>query len=86
MAISPRPRAAPAAIAQATHNSAFINFFELMSAKLLPKPALQRRAYPSLVTSDYLPQSVAEHRQICEAMAAHLTRSHDRHRGHGSAP
>ncbi|MBE9640804.1 FCD domain-containing protein [Salipiger mangrovisoli] len=85
------------AIARATNNSAFIEFFELMSAKLLPKPALQRRAYPSLVTSDYLQQSVAEHRQICEAisnadpeaargaMAAHLSRSHERYRAHGNA-
>ncbi len=83
------------AIARATNSAAFSEFFELMSAKLLPQPALQRRAYPGLVTSDYLQHSVAEHRQICEAIsrpdldaaraaiAAHLSRSHERYRGQG---
>ncbi|PVH30866.1 FadR/GntR family transcriptional regulator [Pararhodobacter oceanensis] len=82
-----------AAIARATNNRAFVEFFDLMGAKLLPQPTLRRKAYPSLITPDYLSQTVTEHRKICEAITAgdaekaresmksHLSRSHQRYRG-----
>lgn len=81
------------AITEATNNLAFIEFFSVMSLKILPQPAFSRDLNPSLITTDYIRNTVAEHRAICEAisagdatqareaMQAHLTRSHQRYRG-----
>jgi len=80
-------------IAEATNNQAFIEFFSVMSLKILPQPAFSSDLNPSLITSDYIRNSVTEHRAICEAisagnaeaareaMQAHLARSHQRYRG-----
>lgn len=80
-------------IAEATNNQAFIEFFSVMSLKILPQPAFSSDLNPSLITPGYIRNSVAEHRAICEAisagnaesareaMQAHLARSHQRYRG-----
>lgn len=81
-------------IAEATNNQAFIEFFSVMSLKILPQPAFSRDLNPSLITPDYIRNTVTEHRAICEAisagdadaareaMQAHLARSHQRYRGY----
>lgn len=81
------------AIAEATNNSAFIEFFNLMCANMMPRPAFSKALNPTLITRDYIQQSVQEHRAISEAisagdanraqeaMRAHLQRSHRRYRG-----
>lgn len=80
-------------IAEATNNGAFIEFFTLMSLKILPQPAFSRELNPALITPSYIQNTVVEHRAICEAisagaaeqareaMRAHLNRSHLRYRG-----
>ncbi|MGJ4859531.1 FadR/GntR family transcriptional regulator [Labrys sp. La1] len=80
-------------IAEATNNGAFIEFFNLMSLKILPQPAFSRELNPALITPGYIQNTVVEHRAICEAisvgnpelareaMRAHLNRSHLRYRG-----
>jgi DNA-binding FadR family transcriptional regulator len=80
-------------IAEATNNGAFIEFFSLMSLQILPQPAFSKELNPALITSDYVQNTVVEHRAICEAistgspekareaMRAHLNRSHLRYRG-----
>lgn len=80
-------------IAEATNNSAFIDFFSVMSLKIMPQPAFSRDLNPLLITPDYIQNTVVEHRAICEAisagdverareaMQAHLNRSHRRYRG-----
>ena len=80
-------------IAEATNNLAFIEFFSVMSMKMLPQPAFSRNLNPALITPEYIQNTVVEHRAICEAisardaeqareaMQAHLTRSHQRYRG-----
>ncbi|MBV2144896.1 FadR family transcriptional regulator [Falsochrobactrum sp. TDYN1] len=80
------------AIAEATNNSAFIEFFNLMSTHMMPRPAFSRALNPTLITPEYIQQTVHEHRAICEAisagdasqaqeaMRAHLQRSHQRYR------
>ncbi len=80
------------AIAEATNNGAFIEFFSLMSLQILPQPAFSKDLNPELITPDYLQNTVVEHRAICdaistgssekarEAMRAHLNRSHLRYR------
>ncbi len=81
------------AIAEATNNAAFIEFFNLMSAGMMPQPAFSWTLQPTLITPDYIQQTVQEHRAICEAisagnpeqaqaaMRAHLLRSHRRYQG-----
>lgn len=81
------------AIAEATNNGAFIEFFSLMSLQILPQPAFSKQLNPALITPDYIQNTVVEHRAICdaistgsaeqarEAMRAHLNRSHLRYRG-----
>lgn len=81
------------AIAEATNNSAFIEFFNLMSANMMPRPAFSRAINPTLITPEYIQHTVQEHRAICEgissgdvsraqeAMRRHLQRSHRRYRG-----
>lgn len=83
-------------IAEATNNAAFIDFFSVMSLKIMPQPAFSRELNPSLITREYIQHSVVEHRAICEAisagdaeqareaMRAHLARSHRRYRGFSS--
>ena len=80
------------AIAEATNNSAFVEFFNLVSARVTPRPAFTRASDPVLVTPKYIQQTVGEHRAICEAisagdagraqaeMRAHLARGHSRYR------
>jgi GntR family transcriptional repressor for pyruvate dehydrogenase complex len=80
-------------IAEATNNGAFIEFFSVMSLKIMPQPAFSREMYPALLTREYIQHTVVEHRAICEAISAgdaelardamrnHLTRSHRRYRG-----
>ncbi|WQO30532.1 FadR/GntR family transcriptional regulator (plasmid) [Microvirga lotononidis] len=80
-------------IAEATNNGAFIEFFSVMSLKIMPQPAFSRAMNPALITSDYIRHTLVEHRAICEAisagdaeqareaMRAHLARSHRRYRG-----
>lgn len=80
-------------IAEATNNGAFIEFFSLMSLKIMPQPAFSKELNPALITPDYIQNTVIEHRAICEAisagnseqareaMRAHLNRSHLRYRG-----
>lgn len=80
-------------IAEATNNSAFIEFFNLMNERIFPQPAFSRQLNPALITPDYIQNTVTEHRSICEAissgqsehareaMRAHLNRSHLRYRG-----
>lgn len=80
------------AIAEATNNSAFVEFFNVVSARITPRPAFTKASDPSLVTPDYLKQTVHEHREICEAITAgdaeraqaamrsHLARGHQRYR------
>lgn len=80
-------------IAEATNNGAFIEFFSLMSLQILPQPAFSKELNPALITPEYIQNTVAEHRAICdaissgsseqarEAMRAHLNRSHLRYRG-----
>lgn len=80
-------------IAEATNNSAFIEFFNLMNERIFPQPAFSRQLNPALITPDYIQNTVTEHRAICEAissgqselareaMRAHLNRSHLRYRG-----
>jgi DNA-binding FadR family transcriptional regulator len=80
-------------IAEATNNSAFIEFFNLMSRRLMPQPAFSRDLNPSLINGSYIQHTIVEHRNICEAislgdadkareaMRAHLIRSHRRYRG-----
>ncbi|WP_182422102.1 FadR/GntR family transcriptional regulator [Aureimonas sp. ME7] len=80
-------------IAEATNNQAFREFFEIMGPRMLPQPAFSRDLNPTLINEPYIRQTVAEHRAICEAIAAadpdgareamkrHLTRSHHRYRG-----
>lgn len=81
------------AIIQATNNAAFIEFFALMGARILPASTFSRALHPTLITDNYIDQTTREHRLICErisngdqegsrdAMRAHLTRAHDRYRG-----
>ncbi|MNL58101.1 transcriptional regulator NanR [compost metagenome] len=64
-----------------------------MSLQILPQPAFSKELNPALITSDYVQNTVVEHRAICEAistgspekareaMRAHLNRSHLRYRG-----
>ncbi|ASP86589.1 FadR/GntR family transcriptional regulator [Sinorhizobium meliloti] len=80
-------------IAEATNNGAFIEFFNLMSLQILPRPAFSKELNPALITPEYIQNTVREHRTICEAissgnaeqareaMRAHLNRSHLRYRG-----
>ncbi|ASV88214.1 HTH domain protein (plasmid) [Ochrobactrum quorumnocens] len=80
-------------ITEATNNLAFMEFFRVMSMKILPQPAFSRDLNPALITPQYIQNTVVEHRAICEAisvrdteqareaMQAHLTRSHQRYRG-----
>lgn len=80
-------------IAEATNNSAFIEFFNLMSQRIMPQPAFSRELNPSLINGTYIQHTIVEHRAICdaislgdadkarEAMRAHLIRSHRRYRG-----
>jgi DNA-binding FadR family transcriptional regulator len=80
------------AIAEATNNSAFTEFFNLMSATMIPRPVFSRALNPILITPEYVQQTVREHRAICEAisssdalgaqeaMRAHLQRAHRRYR------
>lgn len=80
-------------IAEATNNGAFIEFFSVMSLKILPQRTFSRDVNPALVTHEYVQHTVVEHRAICEAISAgdaerardamrnHLTRSHRRYRG-----
>ncbi|MFB9948373.1 FadR/GntR family transcriptional regulator [Rhizobium puerariae] len=80
-------------IAEATNNGAFIEFFSLMSLKIMPQPAFSKELNPALITPGYIQNTVMEHRAICEAisagnseqareaMRAHLNRSHLRYRG-----
>lgn len=42
------------AIAEATNNSAFIEFFNLMSANMMPRPAFSRALNPTLITPEYI--------------------------------
>ncbi|MEI5678217.1 FadR family transcriptional regulator [Mesorhizobium sp. CGMCC 1.15528] len=89
------------AIAEATNNGAFIEFFNLMSLQIIPQPAFSKELNPALITPEYIQNTVREHRAICEAissgnsgeareaMRAHLNRSHLRYRGFsdgGSSP
>ncbi|MTH78417.1 FCD domain-containing protein [Paracoccus aestuariivivens] len=81
------------AIIQATNNTAFLEFFSLMGARILPTATLSRQEHPTLVTDAYIEHTVQEHRAICheisggnaesarEAMRAHLSRVHNRYRG-----
>jgi len=81
------------AIAEATNNGAFIEFFNLMSLQIIPQPAFSKELNPALITPEYIQNTVREHRAICEAissgnsdeareaMRAHLNRSHLRYRG-----
>ncbi|MNG05680.1 transcriptional regulator NanR [compost metagenome] len=80
------------AIAEATNNSAFIEFFDLVGTQITPRPAFTKASAPTLITPEYLQQTVREHRAICEAisaqeplraqeaMRAHLQRGHRRYR------
>jgi len=80
------------AIAEATNNAAFSEFFNLMSASMIPRPVFSRALNPTLITPEYVQQTVQEHRAICEAissgdvtaaqeaMRAHLQRAHRRYR------
>nr|WP_282186096.1 FCD domain-containing protein [Ochrobactrum sp. Marseille-Q0166] len=80
-------------IAEATNNLAFIEFFSVMSMKMLPQPAFSRNFNLALITPEYIQNTVVEHRAICEAISArdavqareamqsHLTRNHQRYRG-----
>lgn len=80
------------AIAEATNNAAFVEFFDLVAARVTPRPAFTKASDPVLVTPDYLQQTVREHRAVCEAisaqdpvraqdaMRAHLQRGHSRYR------
>lgn len=80
-------------IAEATNNSAFIEFFNLMNERIFPQPAFSRQLNPTLITPGYIHNTVTEHHAICqaissgqpelarEAMRAHLNRSHLRYRG-----
>ncbi|WP_312794876.1 FadR/GntR family transcriptional regulator [Tianweitania sp.] len=84
-------------IAEATNNSAFTEFFSVMSRKIMPQQTFSRNLHPSLITRDYIHNTVVEHRAICDAissgdvegarkaMQAHLTRSHRRYRGFNGA-
>lgn len=86
------------AIAEATNNAAFIEFFNLVSARITPRPAFTRASDPTLVTPEYIQQTVREHRAICEAisagdaeraqaeMRAHLERGHRRYRNAAREP
>ncbi|GLU29839.1 FadR/GntR family transcriptional regulator [Brucella sp. NBRC 12950] len=85
-------------IAEATNNTAFIEFFKLMSDQLMPQPAFSREINPALITDSYIDHTIVEHRAICdaissrnveqarEAMQAHLIRSHRRYRGFAGTP
>lgn len=80
------------AIAEATNNSAFVEFFDLVGTRITPRPAFTKASDPALVTPEYLQQTVREHRAICEAISAqdparaqdamrsHLQRGHSRYR------
>ena len=80
------------AIAEATNNSAFMEFFNVVSSRITPRPAFTRASDPALVTPEYIQQTVIEHRAICEAIRAgdaeraqremrtHLERGHRRYR------
>jgi GntR family transcriptional repressor for pyruvate dehydrogenase complex len=77
-------------IAEATNNIAFLEFFQLMSLRIIPQPAFADELFPELMTQDYIQMTIDEHQSICEAisaqdskaaenaMRAHLTRSHRR--------
>lgn len=81
------------AIALATNNQAFAEFFELMSNSMMPQPAFSRQLNPTLITEEYIRQSAVEHRTIAEAITAgsvtgaqdamrhHLQRGHRRYTG-----
>ncbi|MFC0245500.1 FadR/GntR family transcriptional regulator [Falsochrobactrum ovis] len=78
-------------IAEATNNNAFLEFFQLMSLRIIPQPAFSEKLFPDLITRDYIQMTIDEHQSICEAisaqnneaakkaMHAHLTRSHRRY-------
>lgn len=80
------------AISEATNNRAFVEFFNVMSVKIIPRPALSPQVNPGLVTPDYIQHTMTEHAAICDAIAsgnpdaardamqAHLSRSHRRYR------
>lgn len=78
-------------IAEATNNNAFLEFFQLMSLRIIPQPTFSEKLFPELITQDYIQLTIDEHQNICEAisaqngeaaelaMRAHLTRSHRRY-------
>nr|WP_252121699.1 FadR/GntR family transcriptional regulator [Rhizobium sp. RCAM05350] len=57
-------------IAEATNNGAFIEFFNLMSLRILPQPAFSKELNPGLITPEYIQNTVREHKAICEAISA----------------
>lgn len=58
-------------IAEATNNIAFIEFFQLMSQKIIPQQAFSKNLYPELITRDYIQITIDEHQEICDAISAH---------------
>ncbi|MNH39572.1 transcriptional regulator NanR [compost metagenome] len=69
-----------------------MEFFNVVSSRITPRPAFTRASDPALVTPEYIQQTVIEHRAICEAISAgdaeraqremrnHLERGHRRYR------
>nr|WP_278116061.1 FadR/GntR family transcriptional regulator [Mesorhizobium sp. WSM4875]WIE94614.1 FadR/GntR family transcriptional regulator [Mesorhizobium sp. WSM4875] len=56
------------AIAEATNNQAFIEFFDRLGLSILPRRALEGSKRGTLITPNYLEKSAGEHHAICEAI------------------
>lgn len=56
------------AIAEATNNQAFVEFFDRMGLSILPRRALEGSKRGTLITPNYLEKSAGEHDAICEAI------------------
>lgn len=81
------------AIAEATNNMAFIEFFDRLGLSLLPRNSLEGSGRETLISKSYLEKTAAEHRAVCdaisrgdaeaarEAMRVHLGGSQSRYRG-----
>ncbi len=81
------------AIAEATNNTAFIEFFDRLGLSLLPRSSLEGSGRETLINKSYLEKTAAEHHAVCEAisrgdaesareaMRVHLGGSQSRYRG-----
>ncbi|ELP0881839.1 TPA: FadR family transcriptional regulator [Klebsiella pneumoniae] len=57
-------------ISEATNNKAFTAFFDYLGVSVLPRRSLPKQSGEQHITREYLQRSIAEHKEICEAISS----------------